>query len=104
VGRQAGRLIMDLLDREVRPSHLLTATAFDNAIASVAGTGGSTNAVLHLLALAHECGLELDMVHFDRVSRRTPILADLKPGDATSRSMSTPPAVTGSWLAICRPG
>jgi len=80
VGRQAGRLIMDLLDREVRPSHLLTATAFDNAIASVAGTGGSTNAVLHLLALAHECGLELDMVHFDRVSRRTPILADLKPG------------------------
>jgi dihydroxy-acid dehydratase len=80
VGRKAGALVMDLLRRGTRPHDILTRTAFDNAIASVAASGGSTNAVLHLLAMARERGIELEIEDFDRVSKRTPILADLKPG------------------------
>jgi dihydroxy-acid dehydratase len=76
---EAGRLVMDLLRRDLRPSQIITRAAIENAIASVAATGGSTNAVLHLLALAHEMGLELDIDDFDRISRRTPLIADLKP-------------------------
>jgi dihydroxy-acid dehydratase len=79
-GVRSGHVIMDLLRRGVKPSDILTRTAFDNAIASVAATGGSTNAVLHLLALAHELGLELDMADFDRISARTPLYVDLMPG------------------------
>jgi dihydroxy-acid dehydratase len=79
-GVRAGHVVMDLLRRGVRPSSILTRTAFDNAIASVAATGGSTNAVLHLLALAHELGLELEMQDFDRISARTPLYVDLMPG------------------------
>src|SRR5690606_10538822 len=77
---RAGELAMDLLRRNVRPRDLLTRTAFDNAIAAVAATGGSTNAVLHLLAIAREAGVPLDIDDFNPVSRRTPLLADLKPG------------------------
>jgi dihydroxy-acid dehydratase len=63
-----------------RPSDVLTRASFENAIASVAATGGSTNAVLHLMALASEAGIPLALDDFDRVSRRTPLIADLKPG------------------------
>ncbi|HEY8684307.1 MAG TPA: dihydroxy-acid dehydratase, partial [Chloroflexota bacterium] len=80
VGRKAGALVMDLFRSDTRPHDILTRTAFDNAIASVAASGGSTNAVLHLLAMARESGIELDIDDFDAVSKRTPILADLKPG------------------------
>ena len=77
---EAGRLIMDLLDRGLTPQDILTRESFENAIAAVAASGGSTNAVLHLLALASEAEIPLDIDDFDRVSRRTPIFADLKPG------------------------
>ena len=80
VARKAGRLVMQALKDDLRPSRLLTRGAFENAITSVATTGGSTNGVLHLLALARESGVPLDIDDFDRISRGTPILADLKPG------------------------
>jgi dihydroxy-acid dehydratase len=80
VGRRAGVLVMDMLRRGLRPRAITTRTAFENAIAGVAASGGSTNAVLHLLALAREIGLPLTIDDFDRVSRRTPLWADLKPG------------------------
>jgi dihydroxy-acid dehydratase len=76
----AGRLVMDLLERGLRPQDILTHESFENAIAAVAASGGSTNAVLHLLALASEAGIPLGIDDFDRVSQRTPIVADLKPG------------------------
>jgi dihydroxy-acid dehydratase len=76
----AGRLIMDVLQRGVHPRDIVTRPSFENAIAAVAATGGSTNAVLHLLALAGEMGVPLALKDFDEVSRRTPLLADLKPG------------------------
>jgi dihydroxy-acid dehydratase len=75
-----GRLAMGVLERDLRPSQILTRRAFDNAIASVAASGGSTNAVLHLLALAREVGVDLAIDEIDRISRRTPLLCDLKPG------------------------
>jgi dihydroxy-acid dehydratase len=76
----AGRLVMDLVNGGIRPSQVMTRAAIDNAIASVAATGGSTNAVLHLTALAHELGLPLDLEDFDRIAERTPIVAALMPG------------------------
>jgi len=76
----AGKLVMDLLKRDLRPSMILTRKSIENAIASVAATGGSTNAVLHLLAIAQEAGVELNIDDFDRISERTPLIADLKPG------------------------
>ena len=76
----AGQLVMELLKRDLRPSQILTRKAIENAIASVAATGGSTNAVLHLLAIAREAGVELTIDDFDRISERTPLIADLKPG------------------------
>ncbi len=79
-GYEAGVLVMDLLRRGVRPRDLLTREAFENAIAAAAGTGGSTNSVLHLLALAREAGVPLVIDDFDTISRRTPIIADLRPG------------------------
>jgi dihydroxy-acid dehydratase len=75
-----GPLVMNLLEQDLRPSRILTRRAFDNAIAAVAASGGSTNAVLHLLALAREAGVELAIDDIDRISRRTPLLCDLKPG------------------------
>ena len=80
VSRQAGRLVMDVLRADRRPRHIITRASLENAIAAVAASGGSTNAVLHLLALAEEVGVDLSLDDFDRVSRRTPLLADLKPG------------------------
>ncbi len=79
-GYEAGRIVMDLLRSGVRPRDLLTRDAFENAIAAAAGTGGSTNSVLHLLALAREAGVPLSIDDFDTISRRTPIIADLRPG------------------------
>ena len=75
----AGQLIMDLLRRGLKPADILTRGAFENAIAAVAASGGSTNAVLHLLAIAREAQIPLGIDDFDRVSSRTPIIADLKP-------------------------
>ena len=80
VARGIGNLVMDVLDRGVRPNHLLTKNAFENGIACAASTGGSTNVVLHLLALAREAGIGLDIDDFDRVSERTPLIGDLRPG------------------------
>jgi dihydroxy-acid dehydratase len=77
---QAGRLVMDLLRRDVRPSHVITREALENAIASIAATGGSTNGVLHLLAIASELGIPLTIDDFDRIAARTPVVASLKPG------------------------
>jgi dihydroxy-acid dehydratase len=71
---------MDVLRRDLRPSQIITRKAVENAIAAVAATGGSTNAVLHLLAIAREAGVELTIDDFDRISTRTPLIADLKPG------------------------
>ena len=76
---RTGEMVMDLLRRGVRPLDILTRQAFENAIASVAATGGSTNAVLHLLAMAREAGVPLTIDDFDAISARTPIIADLKP-------------------------
>jgi dihydroxy-acid dehydratase len=80
VGRQAGRLVMDLLRRNLTPAQILTRQSIENAIAAVVATGGSTNAVLHLLAIARESGIPLTIDDFDRISRQVPLLADLKPG------------------------
>ena len=71
---------MDLVRRDVRPSSLVTRDALENGIASVAATGGSTNGVLHLLAIAHEFGLQLDIDEFGAVADRTPLIADMQPG------------------------
>jgi dihydroxy-acid dehydratase len=78
--RIAGALAVDILKKNLCPRDLVTRVSFENAIAGVAATGGSTNAVLHLLALARESEIPLELNDFDRVSRRTPLLADLKPG------------------------
>jgi dihydroxy-acid dehydratase len=79
-GERAGELVLDLLRKEVTPSKIITRTAIENAIAGVAATGGSTNAVLHLLAIANEAKIPLSIDDFDRISSRVPIIADLKPG------------------------
>ncbi|MEO8213827.1 MAG: dihydroxy-acid dehydratase, partial [Myxococcales bacterium] len=77
---QCGQLVMKLIADDLRPAAVLTRTAFENAITGVAATAGSTNAVLHLLAIAHEAGVALDIDTFDEISGRTPIITDLKPG------------------------
>jgi dihydroxy-acid dehydratase len=77
---EAGRLVMDVLARDQRPSDLVTRESLENAIAAIACSGGSTNGVLHLLAVAREAGIELDIDDFDHISERTPLLCDLKPG------------------------
>ena len=79
-GKRAGELVMDLLRKNVTPSKIITKSAIENAIAGVAATGGSTNSVLHLLAIANEARIPLSIDDFDRISSRVPILADLKPG------------------------
>jgi dihydroxy-acid dehydratase len=80
VAKAVGAKVMELLKDDLRPRQILTREAFENAIASVAATGGSTNAVLHLLAIAYEAGVGLSLDDFDRISDRVPLLADLKPG------------------------
>ena len=79
---EAGRLVMDVLRRGQRPRDVITRDSLENAIAAVATSGGSTNAVLHLLAVAQEAGVPLDIDDFDRIAARTPLLCDLKPGGA----------------------
>jgi dihydroxy-acid dehydratase len=77
---EAGKYVVDLLRRGTLPKDILTRKSFENAIAGVAATGGSTNAVLHLLAMAREAGVDLKIEDFDDISNRTPLIADLKPG------------------------
>jgi dihydroxy-acid dehydratase len=79
-GELAGKLTLDLLKNNLLPSKIITKSSIENAISGVAATGGSTNAVLHLLAIAREAGISLSIDDFDRISSKTPILADLKPG------------------------
>jgi dihydroxy-acid dehydratase len=82
VAKAAGRLVVGVLARGLKPSDVITRDGLENAISAVAMSGGSTNAVLHLLAIAREAGLPLDIDDFDRISRATPLLCDLKPGGA----------------------
>jgi dihydroxy-acid dehydratase len=79
VAFDCGRKVMKLLAADVRPRQIITQKSLQNAIASVASTGGSTNAVLHLLAIARDAGVELTIKEFDRISAKTPLIADLKP-------------------------
>jgi dihydroxy-acid dehydratase len=79
VAEAAGRLVMDVLKRGQTPSDIITRDSLENAIAAIACSGGSTNGVLHLLAVANEIGVELSIDDFDRISERTPLLCDLKP-------------------------
>ncbi|MFN8591546.1 MAG: dihydroxy-acid dehydratase [Thermomicrobiales bacterium] len=80
IGKEAGQMIMDVLRRGLLPKDILTREAFENAIAGVAASGGSTNSVLHLIALAREAGIPLSIDDFDEISRRTPLFCDLMPG------------------------
>lgn len=93
----AGEMVMDLLERDLRPSKIITREALENAIASVAATGGSTNAVLHLIAIANEVGVELELEEFDRISAGTPLLADLKPG---GQFVATDAYEAGGWQLV----
>jgi len=79
ISYDCGKVVMNLLQKGIKPRSILTRAAFENAIASVAATGGSTNAVLHLLAISREAGVELQIDDFQTVSERTPLFADLKP-------------------------
>jgi dihydroxy-acid dehydratase len=79
-GHRAGELVLELLGRDLTPSKIITKAAIENAITGVAATGGSTNSVLHLLAIANEAKIPLSIDDFDRISSRVPIIADLKPG------------------------
>jgi dihydroxy-acid dehydratase len=83
---RTGELVMDLVRADTRPSAIVTQAALENGIASVAATGGSTNGVLHLLAIAHEFGIALDIDQFGVVADRTPVVADMKPGGRFSAS------------------
>ena len=80
VAFECGKLVMDLLKKDIRPKQIITRRSIENAIAAVATTGGSTNAVLHLLAVAREMGVRLTIDDFDKINRKVPLLADLKPG------------------------
>jgi dihydroxy-acid dehydratase len=80
VAYETGKLIMDVLARGQRPSDIITHDGLENAIAAIATSGGSTNGVLHLLAIAREAGVELEIDDFDRISSKTPMVCDLKPG------------------------
>jgi dihydroxy-acid dehydratase len=80
VAEKIGELVMRVLAEDLRPSRVITRESLENAIACICASGGSTNGVLHLIALAHEAGIELDMDDFERISRATPLFADLKPG------------------------
>jgi dihydroxy-acid dehydratase len=80
VAEKIGELVIKVLAEDLRPSRVITRDSLENAIACACASGGSTNVVLHLIALAHEAGIELEMDDFERISRATPLLADLKPG------------------------
>jgi dihydroxy-acid dehydratase len=80
VAERIGELVMKVLEEDLRPSRIITRESLENAIACICASGGSTNGVLHLLAVAREAGIELSIDDFEEISRRTPLLADLKPG------------------------
>lgn len=80
VAKECGKILINLLKNDLRPRDIITRPALENAIAAIATTGGSTNGVLHLLALAHEMSLPLNIDDFDTINRQVPLLADLKPG------------------------
>jgi dihydroxy-acid dehydratase len=96
---EAGRMAVDLLRSDTRPSEIITGIALRNAIASVAASGGSTNGVLHLLAIAYELDLELPLEEFDRIAENTPIVADLKPG---GRYVATDLHAAGGTALVAR--
>ncbi len=99
VAMQCGQMVMDLLRKELRPSQIITRKALENAIAAVATTGGSTNAVLHLLAVAREAGVDLNIDDFDLINRKVPLLADLKPG---GRFMATDLFAAGGTTLVAK--
>jgi dihydroxy-acid dehydratase len=80
VAEDCGRLVLDVLERDLKPSSIISKASLENAIAAGAMSGGSTNLVLHLLAVAHDAGVPLDLEDFDRIAWETPLLCDLKPG------------------------
>src|SRR5213594_2843726 len=80
VAFRCGQLVMELLRKDLHPRQIITRKALENAIAAVVTTGGSTNAVLHLLAVAREAGVRLTIDDFDKINRKVPLLVDLKPG------------------------
>jgi len=80
VAFECGKMVMDLIKQDLRPRQIITRKSLENAIAAVATTGGSTNAVLHLLAIARESEIKLSIDDFDKINRKVPLLADLKPG------------------------
>jgi dihydroxy-acid dehydratase len=99
VAREAGERVMALVRAGTKPRQIITKKAIENAIASVATTGGSTNAVLHLTAIAREAGVELALADFDRVSARVPLLADLKP---SGRFVATDLHAAGGSALVAR--
>jgi len=99
VARAAGERVMGLVRENLRPRDIMTRAAFENAIASVATTGGSTNAVLHLLAIAREAGVDLALADFDRISGSVPLLADLKP---SGRFVATDLHAAGGSALVAR--
>ncbi len=99
VAYQSGQLVMELLKKDLRPKQIITRKALENAVAAVATTGGSTNAVLHLLAVAREAGVHLTIDDFDTINRRVPLLADLKPG---GKFMATDLYAAGGTALVAR--
>jgi dihydroxy-acid dehydratase len=99
VAFRCGQVIMDAVKTNLLPRTIVTRKAFENAIASVAATGGSTNAVLHLLALAHEAGVELSIDDFQTISARTPLLVDLKPA---GRFVAVDVDNAGGWPVVAK--
>jgi dihydroxy-acid dehydratase len=97
VCRRAGRIVVNAVNKDIKPRDIVTRTAVDNAIAAVAATGGSTNAVLHLLAMAREAGVPLDIDDFQKISERTPLLVDLKPA---GRFVTVDVHNAGGWGVI----
>jgi dihydroxy-acid dehydratase len=99
VARSCGRLVVDLVRRGVSARQILTRASLENGIALAVATGGSTNSVLHLLALAREAGVPLTLDDFDRISRLTPLLADMKPG---GRFVATDMHAAGGVALVAR--
>ena len=97
VAFEAGQRVMELLRQDLRPRQIITRDAIENAIASVAATGGSTNAILHLFAIANEVDVPLDIEDFDRISEQTPLLADLKP---SGQYVATDVYKAGGWSLL----
>ncbi len=97
VAYEAGQRVMELLRQDLRPRQIITRDAIENAIASVAATGGSTNAILHLFAIANEVDVPLDIEDFDRISEQTPLLADLKP---SGQYVATDVHKAGGWRLL----